>query len=322
MPRETAPREITLLADARARARRAHDWTTADQLKAQIEEAGWKVIDTGTMYDLRRAAPPDLEIDGVIHYGSSAAVPSRLGEPATGVVTAILVAENDAEGIVRAHAALAAHPASVTQIVIVANAPASDVADAIAALPADPRTEVIQTATRLGAGAARNVGLRRAAAPVVLLLDPALEPRGDLAGACNAALADPAVAVAGLAGLVSDDLRAFEPAEAGVTDVDVIGLGAMAFRREDIEGRGPLDEHFVIPEHLDTWWSLVLRDPWAVEEPVEGAPVRRAVVVTSVPYVQHAPGGFTPDNERLARKAFYRVLKRFATRRDLLVTGW
>ncbi len=329
MPRETAPREVTLLADARARARRARDWATADDLKAQIEAAGWNVVDTGTLYDLHRAVPPDVEVDGVLHYGGAASVPSRLGEPPVGSVSVVLVATDDAAAIARSHAAVIANAPSVSQVVIVANAPAEDVAAAIADIessaPETPPTEIVRTARRLGHGEALNAGLRRCAAPVVLLLDPSVEVRGDLAAACAAALADPSVAVAGPVGLVSEDLRTFEPADdaAGECDVDVIDGAAFAFRREDVEARGPLDDHFVIPAHLDTWWSLVLRDPWAIEEPVEGAPVRRAVRLASVPAVRHA-GLESPvrgNQEKLEKKAFYRVLKRFATRQDLLVAN-
>lgn len=43
---ETAPAEIIALADARAAAKSARDWTRADELRAQIDAAGWTVIDT------------------------------------------------------------------------------------------------------------------------------------------------------------------------------------------------------------------------------------------------------------------------------------
>lgn len=43
---ETAPAEIIALADARAAAKSARDWARADELRAQIDAAGWAVIDT------------------------------------------------------------------------------------------------------------------------------------------------------------------------------------------------------------------------------------------------------------------------------------
>ena len=70
MSRDVAPQPVIELAEARAAARRARDWTAADRLKGDIEAAGWKVIDSGTMYDLLRAAAPDVNVDGTDRYGS------------------------------------------------------------------------------------------------------------------------------------------------------------------------------------------------------------------------------------------------------------
>ena len=43
---ETAPAEIVALADARTAAKAARDWARADELRAQIDAAGWTVVDT------------------------------------------------------------------------------------------------------------------------------------------------------------------------------------------------------------------------------------------------------------------------------------
>jgi hypothetical protein len=181
--------------------------------------------------------------------------------------------------------------------------------------------EVVRTSVRLGFAAALNAGIRRATAAVVMLLDTSVEPRGDLVSAVVMALGDPTVAVAGPFGIVSDDLRRFRDAAEAIVDVDAIEGYAMAFRRSDYVARGPLDEHFVFYRNLDIWWSLVLRDH-AEGEPDDAVP-RRAVRVTGVPVLRHEHRGWTslPDEERdrLSKKNYYRVLKRFASRRDLLV---
>ncbi|MCM1294309.1 MAG: cysteine--tRNA ligase [Muribaculaceae bacterium] len=43
---ETAPAQIVALSDARTAAKAARDWATADALRAQIDTAGWTVVDT------------------------------------------------------------------------------------------------------------------------------------------------------------------------------------------------------------------------------------------------------------------------------------
>ena len=183
-------------------------------------------------------------------------------------------------------------------------------------------TEVVRTATRLGAAAAWNVGLRRAAAPVVVLLRPGIVAPAGLVPAIAEALDDPSVAVAGPAGLVSDDLRAFRAAPRDAVDVDAIAGDAIGFRRTDAAARGLLDERFVAPDHLDTWWSLVLRDP-PDDDDVEAAPNRAVQVPVEMVGADEVPAAGDPDpaRARLAKRNFYRFLKRFATRRDLIGGG-
>ncbi len=327
MARDTAPDEITALAAARADARRARDWAIADDLLARITAAGWKVLDSGTMYDLVRAAAPDVDDGEVVRFGSAASVPSRLGEPPVGLATVVMVATDWPEDLARAQRAVAGHAPDGTQLIVVANAPSDAQAAALSGLggtdaeAAGLSTEVVWTSSRLGWAAALNAGIRRAAAPVIVLLDSSVEPAGDLVTVLAAALADPTVAVAGPFGLVSTDLRRFEAAPDGSADVDAIEGYAIAFRRDDYAARGPLDEHFVFYRNLDIWWSLVLRDQG--EADADDAPPRRAVRVPVAGVSRHPHRGWAslPDDERdrLSKKNFYRVLKRFATRRDLLV---
>src|SRR4051812_6044116 len=327
VPPDDVPADIRDLADRRATARRTRDWRTADALRDEPLAAGWKVIDSGTPYDLERAAPPDVADGGQVRYGSSASVPSRLDDAPVGVASVVLVATGWPVDLARAIRSLVEHSPDGTQLVVVANDSSDDQAAALEGLDAaDPgapgiSTEVVRTSAPLGWAAALNAGIRRAAAPVVILMDTSVEPEGDLVSALVAALGDPTVAVAGPFGVVSEDLRRFQEADEGVTEVDAIEGYALAFRRQDYVERGPLDEHFAFYRNLDIWWSLVLRDQ--PEDADDDAAPRRARRVTDVPVTRHEHPGWTtlPEDERdrLSKKNFYRILKRFATRRDLLV---
>ena len=208
-------------------------------------------------------------------------------------------------------------------MVIVADGPSAEQAAALEALEAtdaDAPTalpiEVVWTSERLGHAAATNIGVRRAGAPVVVLLDTSVEPTGDVVTPLVRALDDPTVAVVGGWGIVSADLRKFEDAPAG--DVDAIEGYLMAFRREDFAERGPLDERFRFYRNLDIWWSLVLRDEG------EDRPPRRAVSLDGLPVARHEHRGYTslPDDERdrQSKRNFYRIIDRFGWRRDLLTT--
>ena len=318
--RRHIPDEILTAAHDRARARNARNWAEADRLRGVIEAAGWKIVDRGTDFALTPALAPTVEeTGGIVRYGSSRDVPSRLDEPASGVATVVLVATDWPADVDRAIAGLAAHSAEGLSVVVVADGASADQDDALSTAPErDTGTtiEVVRTSERLGQAAALNAGFRRAIGPIVVVLDTSVEPTGDIVGPLAGALEDPTVGVAGGWGVVSDDLRRFRDAPAG--DVDAIEGYALAFRREDVAARGPLDERFRFYRNLDIWWSLVLRDEG------EDRPPRRAVAV-DLPATRHEHRGWESvaqdERERLSKRNFYRIIDRFGWRRDLARPG-
>ena len=323
MTRTRIPEAVLDAAHARARAREVRDWPEADRLRGEIEGAGWKIVDRGTDFALTPAQAPDVVDAGRVRYGSSASVPSRLDEAPVGVASVVLVATDWPADLERALSGLREHAPDGLQVVVVANAPSDEQAAILDRLEAtDPgspgiATEVIWTSERLGHAAALNAGVRRAAAPVVVILDSSVEPVGDVVSPLVRALDNSDVAVAGPWGMVSNDLRHFDEAAPG--DVDAIAGYFMAFRRADYGERGPLDEAFRFYRNLDIWWSLVLRDAG------EGGSPRRALAVADVPVRRHDHReylGLPPEErERLSKRNFYRLLDRFRDRGDLLVAA-
>ncbi len=311
--RQFIPAEILDRAHARAAARAAQDWPEADRLRGEIEAAGWKIVDRGTAFGLTAAVPPDLADGDVVRYGASVSVPSRLGDPATGLATVVLIATDWPDDLARALQGLRDHAPDGTSVVVVADAPSVAQTEA---LEGPDRPEIVWTRERLGYGAATNIGLRRASGDVVILLDTSLEPSGDFVTPLVAALDDPTVAVVGGWGITSGDLRRFDDAPVG--DVDAIEGYCQAFRRADFAARGPLDERFRFYRNLDIWWSLALRD-----EGPEATP-RRAVRLDGLPIVRHQHRGWASvsdeERERQSKRNFYRIIDRFGTRLDLLVS--
>jgi cysteinyl-tRNA synthetase len=308
------PPEVLAAAEARAAARAARDWPTADRLRAEIEASGWKVVDDGTAFRLAAAHPPDVAADGETRYGRSVAVPSRLAEPATHRATVVVVAREDLEGSGRAVGGLLHGTDRDVQLLVVEDGLTEEEHRALGeVLPDSERIEVVRTSASLGQGAALNVGLRRSGGTVVAVLDASIEPTGDVVSPLVAALDDPSVAIAGPLGLASSDLRHFEEVATG--PAAAIEGYLMAFRRADAATRGPLDEAFRFYRNLDVWWSLVLRD----EGP--GRDSRRAAVVEGLPLVRHehlAWAAMPPaERDRLSKRNFYRVLDRFRDRLDL-----
>ena len=308
------PPEVEAAASRRADARAARDWATADRLRAEIEAAGWRVVDAGTAYRLERASPPDVEVGGEVRYGRSDAVPSRLEEPAMGLATVVVVASADRGETAAVLEALRGTMPSGVDVVLVSDGLSNAaVAGLAGAETAEPPVELVRTSEPLGHAAALNAGIRRARAPIVVVLDPSVLPTGDVVTPLAIALDDPGVAVAGPFGLSSADLRRFEEAAAG--DVVAIQGYLQAFRRADFVARGPMDEGFRFYRNLDIWWSLVLRDEG------EGRRPRTARVVPGLPLERSEPRAWTATPEavrdRLSKRNFYRMLDRFRTRQDL-----
>jgi hypothetical protein len=295
----------------RSAAREAQDWETADRLRAEIEAAGWRVIDSGVDYRLEPASPASIEVGGEIRYGRSDAVPSRLDEPADGLATVVLVASDDPAASQRSLRALEATLPADAAVVVVA--------DGVVPPEGAAGHEVIRTSARLGRGAALNVGIRRARAPVVVIVDPSIAPTRDVVTPLVEALRDPTVAIAGTIGLVSSDLRRFNEVlpTSATADVTAVQGRLMAFRRADAIARGPVDEGFRVGDHLDVWWSLVLRDEGAGRTP------RRAVAIPGLEPERVEPAAlastWTAEQVRQAKRNFYRVLDRFRGRVDLAV---
>ena len=319
--RPRIPDEVLDAAHARSRARAERNWPEADRLRGEIEAAGWKVADRGTDFALSPAHPPDIAESGRVRYGSSAGVPSRLDEAPLGYASVVVVASDWPADVERALSGLREHGPDGTQAVVVANGPSDEQARTLEALdaaePGAPGigTEVVWMSERLGHATALNSGIRRAEAGIVILLDPSVEPTGDIVTPLVRALDDPTVAVVGPWGVTSADLRHFDDAPPG--DVDAIEAYAMAFRRADFAARGPLDERFRFYRNLDLWWSLVLRDEG------EGSSPRRAVRLDGLPAVRHEHRGWqsvpADERDRLSKRNFYRIIDRFGDRHDLLV---
>ena len=154
--RQRIPDAVLAAAHARSRARAERNWPEADRLRAEIEAAGWRVVDRGTDFALSPAAPPTVEDGGV---GPLRVVATRCRRGSTsrrsGLATVILVATDWPADLERALDGLAPTSPDGVAVVVVADGPSAEQDAALAAVRGRPCVEVVRTTERLGPGARR-----------------------------------------------------------------------------------------------------------------------------------------------------------------------
>ncbi|MEO8245746.1 MAG: glycosyltransferase [Chloroflexota bacterium] len=305
---DRAPDAVRRLVAERSEARAARDFDRADALRDSIHALGWEVQDARSGPTLRPILPSDDADAGFI---SAESLASRLDEAPTVRLSVLLVADDHVDDLARTVAGLGAHPPPVSwELVVVANATADPVEPAIEGVAAAEEVTVLATSERLGYADAVNLGLRRAMGEVVLLLDTSLEPTGDWAAPLLAAFSDPGVGVAGGWGVRSGNGRQFDDAPPG--EVDAVEGYCLAVRRDVLREAGLFDRRFRWYRNADLDFSFQAR-----------AAGWRAVRTAALPFTRHEHRGYAafeePELTRQSKRNFYRFLKRWGDRRDLLL---
>jgi cysteinyl-tRNA synthetase len=299
--RDRLPPEVQALLDERSAARAARDWPTADALRDRLAELGWEPIDgpRGSRARPRLPASPAAQLG------------SLLDEPASLAATVVVIADEHGDDLARFLAGIAAHvPAGPDwELLLVGNAPSYDLEAVVSA--ADQPATVLPSSERLGWADAVNLGLHRARGKVVVLIDTSLEPTGDFLTPLLSAFDDATVGIAGPWGVTSPNGREFAEARPGA--VDAVEAYCLAIRREALrDAGGGFDHRFRFYRNADLDLSFAAR-----------AAGWRAVRTEPLPLTRHEHRGYTslPDQERdrQSRRNFYRFLKRWGDRRDLLL---
>jgi len=305
----TPPEEVNRLAAERARARAAGDYARADEIREQIRDLGWEVMDASQGTSLRPALP--ARADASVAYARPEDLASLLDEPPSLAATLVVLAEDHESDLHRLLQGLIGHPPLVAwELIVVGNAPSFDLAPALESQDLEIEPWLLATSERLGWADAVNLGLRRARGEIAVLLDTSVEPTGDLVAPLLAAFGDRGVGIAGPFGVTSKDLRQFDEAPPG--DVDAIEGYCLAVRRDVLREVGSFDPHFRFYRNADVDFSFAVRSAgW------------RAVRTAPLPIRLHEHRGWTslpPDErDRLSKRNFYRFLKHWGDRRDLLL---
>jgi GT2 family glycosyltransferase len=304
------PADILALSHERDELRRKGKYEKADDLKRQIEEAGYGIKDNP--HGAHLIVLPDVEIDGVI-FRTSRHVPSMLEQADTCTFSVNILARDSFEATRRCIESIErfADGQSI-EIVLVDNGSQDDVyAWAIERQQQHPHLHVARIARPVGEAEARNVGLKRSLGQYILLLDNSVELTGDVFTPLAATLANADVGVTGLRGLLSQDLRHFE--ETSELEVEAIAGVCMAFRRAMLKRAGLFDERFRFPYYMDIDFNFAVRDCGKSARVIPDLPVR------SHPQQDYDTKLSDAERSRLTRRNFYRFLDKWGHRDDLLL---
>jgi len=308
VPPPTPPEEVRRLVAERADARADGDYQEADRIRERVRELGWEVMDSPRGTTVRPVVPS--QADALVGYARREDLASLLEEPPIVDASLVVLAEDHQADLDRLLHGLSSHPPLTSwELIVVANAASFDLEASVAGVDLEISPSVLSTSARLGWADAVNLGLRRARGSVIVLLDGSVEPTGDLVAPLLEAFRDARVGIAGPFGVSSGDLRHFDEAPPG--EVDAIEGYCLAVRREVLRDVGLFDAHFRFYRNADLDFSFAAR-----------AAGWRAVRIEDLPLRLHehrAWSSLAPEErDRLSKRNFYRFLKHWGDRRDLL----
>jgi cysteinyl-tRNA synthetase len=252
------PPEVQEKVRIRHEERRRKNFTAADSLRMELERQGVELRDhaQGTLA-LRRSraewkgAPREIS--------SSGDVPNLLEEEERYDFTVSLVACDNGHEVLRCYEALKAHGGGRRIQTIIVEGGSRDATRRLLqeATCYDPDCLLVLADHRLGEAASRNVALRQALGRIVLLVDPCVEPVGDIFSPVERVLEDREVGVTGAMGLLTKDCQNFEEGEG--PEVHAITIYFMAIPRDVVRKAGFMDERFRFYRHLDLDYSFRIR---------------------------------------------------------------
>lgn len=305
----TAPAEVLGLAEQRAAARAAKDWSASDALRDQIAGLGWVVTDGPDGYRLAPRQPYDVA-PGL----ADLRVP--VGIPAGSCGIALLV-DGWPDDVRACVAALLAHAPADAAIWLLDLGDVDGAGGVVHELAAAHPGRIVelhcaQTLDQAGWGKATARLIELEQAPVHVLMDPSSVLTGDAISPLLRALDEPGVVGAGWQGVdvdVADAWRSFIAAPPG--EVDALLGYLMAVRTQAAQATPPHPKARFY-RNADLEWSLMLR----------AAGGRLVVPSADLPVRQDRHRGYHDSDpqvrDRESRRTYDRLLQQFRGRDEIL----
>jgi len=297
---------VAALAEQRAQARAARDFTRADELRDAIDAAGWRVLDTADGFEL--VEKPPFEV-----FATLSEVDLVVAAPL--VIT--VIADGWPDDLDTCIGALVEHaPADAVILVMDCGNVEGAGERAEEWAKANPeRVRVVhieRTLMELGWAAVVSTAVDISSCDVFAVMDMSTILEGDAFPALLAELESDEVIATGWKGVnvdVDDGWRSFTPADGGEVDA-VLGY-LMVLRRDAIEEVRP-DPKAKFYRNADMEWSLALRKAGGVI----------AVPSAELPIRQDRHHGYHDSDpsyrDKQSKKTYDRLLQRFRGQTEIL----
>ncbi len=312
---ETSPQALEQLM-RRSRLRDAGEYGDADQIRADLEAAGYVVEDDVKVSRIRPKAEWEKLTEDRDIVSSAAEVPSLIDEDDSRDITIGVVACNYVEDVKRAvKSAFAWAGDRDMEAVILDNGSSDGTSDWLEELAGnDARVRVIHADHKLGEGAAKNIVLKQSLGRTVLLLDTSAEICADIFERIEEMLDEEDTGVVGPFGLRTDNLHHFHDGEGESGEMDAMQAYCFAFRRSALREVGLMRESFRFYRNLDIDYSFHFKEKG-----------KRILADASLEVVQHEHRVWSElaegERDELSLKNYRRFLEKWGDRADLLVSN-
>ena len=296
----SAPIEVVELARARLAARAAKDWALADQLRNQIAEHGFEVLDVADGFEFKLKSPFPI----VSRIGDLRKLTDKTFESSVAIIVDSFIEDL----IISIEKLKEFAPESCAILILISGKPELG----RLASQLDTRTFIAQIQEGVGWGEAANALLKLAPAPYVIIMDPSTHLLGDAVSPTITELKSGEwTAVGWRGGLVNieDEWRTVD--DKGPGPVDVLFSYFLGINRENAIESGGFSNRAIYYRNADIEFSLRLRQS------------RGALLQIDLPLEQARHHGYYDTDptyrDEQSKKTYDRILERFRGKNEILV---
>ncbi len=296
----SAPEVVVELARQRLAARAVKDWALADQLRAQIAEHGFEVLDVADGFEFKLKSPfPIVSRIGDVRKFTDKVFASSIAIIADGFIEDVIVAVTK----IKEHA-----PSDCAILILISGKPELG---GVASL-LDERSFIVQVQEGVGWGEAANALLKLAPSPYVIIMDPSTQLLGDAVTPVIAELSTGEWSAVGWRGglvNIEDQWRSVD--DKGPGPVDVLFSYFLGLNRDHALEAGGFNLRAIYYRNADIEFSLRLRQS------------RGNLLQMDLPLEQARHHGYYDTDptyrDEQSKKNYDRILERFRGKNEILV---